>query len=101
MTRALSWLGAVSLWPFLWLCHMLELRGSGWRPPMSRYFAFLYPYGIRVLALVIHDQLVPTIAHYPTKAELLGWCGHEALEIWHLDMRTGNSWRVGLRRRGL
>ena len=42
----------------------------------------------------------PAIAHYPTKADLASWCHHEGLEVFHLDMRTGNSWRVGIRRAG-
>ena len=64
--------------------------------PMGTYLAFLYTLGFSVFALVIHDQLAPAIAHYPSRSELLRWCENACVELTHLDMRRGNSWRVGL-----
>ena len=88
---------ALAGWPYLLLCSASERWLRGRHPlPMSRYLAFLYSLGFRVFALVIHDQLAPAIAHYPRRSELLEWCRKPSLTVNHLDMRTENSWRIGL-----
>ena len=73
--------------------------GSASAPPFGPYPSFLRGPGFRVFALVVHDQLTPMIARYPTRDEILEWCRHEDLPVEHLDMRTRNSWRAGLRKR--
>ena len=91
---------ALAGWPYLLLCTVAERWLPGRHPlprlPMSRYLAFLSSLGFRVFALVIHDQLAPAIAHYPRRSELLQWCQEPSLAVRHLDMRTENSWRIGL-----
>ena len=37
------------------------------------WFGFLYPLGLKVYKVVIHDQLVPSIAFYPSREEILSW----------------------------
>lgn len=98
--RVLSLICAVFGWPYVCLCaFMFRLFPAKQFLPMDAYLAFLYTLGFSVFALVIHDQLAPAIAHYPSRSELLRWCENAGVELTHLDMRTGNSWRVGLVRK--
>lgn len=92
---------AVVGWPYLLMASWLARRFPGRHVvPMSEYLAFLQPLGFRVFALVVHDQLTPAIARYPRRSDLLEWCEHPCLEISNLEMRSGNSWRVGLVKKG-
>lgn len=99
MLRPLSFVLAVLGWPYVWLCGLVQKRSPGSTAlPMGAYLGFLSGLGFRVFALVIHDQLTPEIAHYPTRHELMSWCDDDALDVFHVDMRTGNSWRAGIRK---
>ena len=95
--KVASFVLAVAGWPYVCLCALWSRRFPGkQRLPMGAYLAFLCTLGFPVFALVIYDQLAPAVAHYPSRTELLGWCEDASVELDHLDMRTGNSWRVGL-----
>ena len=92
-----SFVLAVFGWPYVCLnAFMSWLFPAKQFLPMGAYLVFLYTLGFLVFALVIHDQLAPAIAHYPSRSELLRWCESASVELTHLDMRMGNSWRVGL-----
>lgn len=65
---------------------------------MQGYLNFIYEYGFYIYKVAIHDQLAPAIAFYPSKDDIHRWANNAELQIFHIDMRTNNSWRVGLRR---
>ena len=93
-------LGCVT-WPYLFLCSCISARSSTALLPLQQYLAFLYGLGFGVYKVVIHDQLAPSIAFYPTREDIACWTRNANLKIFHQDMRTTNSWRLGLRREGM
>lgn len=92
---------AIILTPYMWICEKLDKKLKNISIiPMQKYLSFLFKFGFDVYRLVIYDQLAPSIAFYPTKKEVFDWIKNSNLDIFHLDMRTKNSWRIGLRRKG-
>lgn len=85
-------------WPYLWLCKYITNKSSKNYLPMQGYLSFIYEYGFYIYKVAIHDQLAPAIAFYPSKDDIRRWADSAELQIFHMDMRTNNSWRVGLRR---
>lgn len=97
----LSKIIAILLTPYMWICEKLEKKLKNTAViPMQKYLSFLFKFGFDIYRLVIYDQLAPSIAFYPTKKEVFDWVKDSGLNIFHLDMRTKNSWRLGLRRKG-
>lgn len=95
----LSKIIAIIITPYMWLCEKLEKKFTSIAiVPMQKYLSFLYKFGFDIYRLVIYDQLVPAIAFYPTKKEVFNWVKGSGLNVFHLDMRTNNSWRLGLKR---
>lgn len=84
-------------WPYLWACSFTKDRFPLLSFPMQDYLSFIYKSGFKIYELVIHDQLAPSIVFYPTKDEIQSWAKIANLQIFHMDMRTNNSWRVGLK----
>lgn len=89
---------ALITWPYLWLCKYITNKSSKNYLPMQGYLNFIYEYGFYIYKVAIHDQLVPAIVFYPSKDDIHRWANCAELQIFHMDMRTNNSWRVGLRR---
>lgn len=86
--------------PYLWLSKKLKALFKGKTfLPLQEYLSFIYNLGFDIYKLVIHDQLVPSIAYYPSRNEVLKWIEQSGLVMFHLDMRTNNSWRIGLQKK--
>lgn len=95
-----SLLGGIT-WPYLWLCAFLADRFTKNYLPMQSYMFFMYKFGFKIYKVVIHDQLAPSIVFYPSKDNICSWVQDANLQIFHMDMRTNNSWRVGLKKAGI
>lgn len=95
---SLSGILAFLTWPYLWTCDFMKNRFIKLSLPMRDYLSFIYKLGFDVYKLVIHDQLAPSIVFYPSRNEICSWVKSAGLQIFHMDMRTNNSWRVGLRK---
>ena len=94
-----SFILALLTWPYVVLCGFFKTLSFKFTLPLQDYMAFIRKLGFVVYKTVIHDQLVPEIAFYPTRSEIMSWIEKADLELFHLDMRTGNSWRAGMKRR--
>ncbi len=94
----LSLIISVFIYPYMKVCVLLSKISEKNFLPLQEYMKFISGLGFKILRLVIYDQLIPQIAYYPTKEELLNWVDFDDLKISHLDMRTNNSWRIGLRK---
>jgi SAM-dependent methyltransferase len=95
---SLSRLLAILSWPYLFVCFYVKNKLLKTLLPMKEYLSFIFELGFEVYVLVIHDQLAPSIVFHPSKKDVLDWAKHSGLLIFHMDMRTSNSWRIGLRR---
>jgi SAM-dependent methyltransferase len=95
---SLSRLLATISWPYLFVCFYVKNKLLKTLLPMREYLSFIYKLGFEVYVLVIHDQLAPSIVFYPSRKDVLDWVKRAELLIFHMDMRTNNSWRIGLRR---
>ena len=69
------------------------------RTLLGPYLSFLHGPGFRVFAPVVYSRITSMVARYRTRHDIRPWCRHEDLAVEHLDMRTRNSWRAGLRKR--
>ena len=95
---SLSRLLATLSWPYLFVCFYVKNKLLKTLLPMREYLSFIHELGFEVYVLVIHDQLAPSIVFYPSRKDVLNWVKRAELLIFHMDMRTNNSWRIGLRR---
>jgi SAM-dependent methyltransferase len=65
--------------------------------PLRDYLAMLSRLRFRDLESVTYDQLTPSLARYPSKAEVSGWVESAGGAIDRLFHRTSNSWQCHFR----
>ena len=84
------------LYPYIIICVVFKKLFKKSFFIMQDYFCFIYKLGFKIIRLIIYDQINPEIAYYPSKNQLIDWFSDNRIKIFHLDMRTNNSWRVGV-----
>jgi len=61
--------------------------------PYREYMVHLKEYPFDYMSHIVYDHLVPSIANYLTREEMLAWVQHTDLS-WVLSPRNANSWRM-------
>jgi uncharacterized protein YbaR (Trm112 family) len=61
--------------------------------PYAAYLAYLRRYPFKYMEHIVYDHLVPQIAHYHGRDELVTWAERNGL-FYKLSPRNGNSWRL-------
>ena len=72
----------------------------GTRLPLADYMGYVRSLGPRMAYWIVLDQLIPTLTHYISYAELARWFERTNLSDVRILPRTGNSWRGLGRLRG-
>jgi len=61
--------------------------------PYADYLRYLRRYPFKYMEHIVYDHLVPQIAHYHSREELVSWAQKNGL-FFNLTARNGNSWRL-------
>ncbi len=61
--------------------------------PYADYLRYLRRYPFKYMEHIVYDHLVPRIAYYLSREELLGWVSKNNV-FFNLTARNGNSWRL-------
>jgi SAM-dependent methyltransferase len=96
MLVATSRLLTAALWSHIHTVNRLAIRW-GFRLPLRDYLALLGRLRFGDVESVVYDQLIPSIAQYPTRQEVRDWVQQAGGDIISLNQRTGNSWRCHFR----
>lgn len=83
---------AAGLWGYIHSVNRLALA-TGLPLPLRDYLGLLQRLRFRDVESVVYDQLTPSLARYPTRAEVETWVTQAGGRPERLHHRTSNSWQ--------